>query len=449
MERILKRLKENAEVADVFTERTTICLIQAENKKIEKATAGRDSGVGMRVLKDKKTVYGFTNDINPSRLEELADFLSKEKKHKTQSFSMREWNVSTPVKIPPWDVNFKEKVNIVQRAQEVAWKKSKYVRQVKVLYREVLRDFSIYSSLGCVINEKQIRILFYVQVVTEKNGVLQTGYEPIGITGGLELFEDVFPEEVAERAVERALKMLFASPAPTGTMPVVLSGEAGGTMIHEAIGHGLEADLALEGLSVYANKLGEQVASPLITVIDDPTLPKQFGSYAYDDEGVKAKKTILIENGVLKNYLFNLEYAYKNGTESNGHGRRQSYRFKPIPRMANTYVAPGKHSPSEIIRQVERGLFVKKMGGGQVNTVNGDFVFEANEAYLIEKGEVGKPVRGAILVGNGPKVLASIPMVGNDLHFGIGTCGKDGQLVPVGDGQPTLLIPEIVVGGTH
>jgi len=231
-------------------------------------------------------------------------------------------------------------------------------------------------------------------------------------------------------------------------MPVVLSSEAGGTMIHEAIGHGLEADLALEGLSVYANRIGEKVASPLVTVIDDPTLPFHYGSYSYDDEGMPAKRVVLMENGILKSYLFNLEYASKVGGETNGHGRRESYRFKPIPRMSNTYIAPGKTPPGDIIKSVQKGLFVKKMGGGQVNTVNGDFIFEASEAYLLEGGEVCEPVRGANLVGNGPKVLETIEMVGNDLGFNIGSCGKDSQLVPVTDGQPTLLLPEIIVGGT-
>jgi TldD protein len=232
-----------------------------------------------------------------------------------------------------------------------------------------------------------------------------------------------------------------------GKMAVILSSDAGGTMIHEAIGHGLEADLAQQGLSVYSKKVGETVASSLITVVDDPTLPQRRGSYPFDDEGVASRRTILVEGGVLKGYLYDRLTALEDGVESSGNGRRESYQDKPIPRMSNTMILPGKMRPEEIVHSVEKGLFVKKMGGGQVNTVNGDFIFEVNEGYLIEKGSIGEPVRGATLIGNGPRVLKDIDMVGNDLGFGIGTCGKDGQGVPVADAQPTLRIPELVVGG--
>jgi TldD protein len=264
---------------------------------------------------------------------------------------------------------------------------------------------------------------------------------------GFELFDLSPPEEVARAAAQRSLLMLKARKAPSGRMPVVLSSEAGGTMIHEAVGHGLEADLVQQGLSVYSRKVGEKVASSLITVVDDPTLSGKRGSYAFDDEGVLSRKTLLVEKGVLRGYLYDRLTALKDGVESTGNGRRESYQDKPIPRMSNTMIVPGEMGPDQIIRSVERGLFVKKMGGGQVNTVNGDFVFEVNEGYLIEKGSVGEPVQGAILTGNGPKVLQEIDMVGNDLGFGIGTCGKEGQGVPVSDAQPTLRIPEILVGG--
>ena len=241
--------------------------------------------------------------------------------------------------------------------------------------------------------------------------------------------------------------MLTARKAPAGMMPVVISSEAGGTMVHEAIGHGLEADLAQAGMSVYAGKIGIQVASSLVTVIDDATIPNARGSYSFDDEGVPSQKTVLVENGVLKRYLYDRLSAMKDGCASTGNGRRESYHAKPIVRMSNTLIAPGETTPESIIREVERGLFVRKMGGGQVNTVTGDFVFEVSEGYLIENGVVGEPVRGATLTGNGPEVLKKVTKVGNDLGFGIGTCGKEGQGAPVSDAQPTLLISEITVGG--
>ena len=255
------------------------------------------------------------------------------------------------------------------------------------------------------------------------------------------------PEEVARTAAGRALMMLSARKAPAGTMPVVISSEAGGTMVHEAIGHGLEADLAQAGMSVYTGKIGTQVASPLITVIDDATIPHARGSFSHDDEGVAAQKTVLVENGILKCYLYDRLSAMKDGCASTGNGRRESYHAKPIVRMTNTLIAPGESSPEAIVREVQQGLFVKKMGGGQVNTVTGDFVFEVSEGYLIQNGIIGEPVRGATLTGNGPDVLKKVTKIGNDLGFGIGTCGKDGQGAPVSDAQPTLLISEITVGG--
>jgi TldD protein len=230
-------------------------------------------------------------------------------------------------------------------------------------------------------------------------------------------------------------------------MPVVLSSEAGGTMVHEAIGHGLEADLVQSGISVYRGKLGEEVASRLVTVIDDATIPFARGSFYFDSEGSPGQKTILVENGILKGYMYDRLTAMKDNRVSTGNGRRESYHAKPIVRMTNTIIAPGETEPQEIVKSVPQGLFVKKMGGGQVNTVTGDFMFEVSEGYLIENGMVCEPVRGATLTGNGPEVLKKILKVGSDLGFGIGTCGKDGQGVPVADAQPTLLIADMIVGG--
>jgi TldD protein len=218
-------------------------------------------------------------------------------------------------------------------------------------------------------------------------------------------------------------------------------------MIHEAVGHGLEADLACNGLSVYQNKLGQQVASSLITVLDDGTMPAKRGSYRFDDEGTPSKKNVLIENGILKSYMVDRLSAFKFDLMATGNGRRESFRHTPMVRMTNTYIAPGKQDPDSILRETERGIFVKAMGGGQVNTVTGDFVFAVTEGFLIEGGRLTDPIRGATLVGNGPKVLSEVDRVGNDLGFSTGTCGKDGQAAPVTDAQPTLRIPELTVGG--
>jgi len=458
---ILKEtLREGGEFADLFFEQTHSVVIICEEDRIEKVISGLDMGVGLRVLFGRKTFYGFTTEISKESLVNLARRISRSAK---EGGGNRMDDLSTPhrptlssqpiskslfsIQKHPQGLSVEERVSVVKRANEVARKLDHHVQQVKVLYRDVHQKLSISNSEGLFIKGERVGTVFSVQVVSAKGDIIQMGYEPVGGTMGFELLDLHPPEEVAEVAAKRSLLMLSAKKAPMGRMPVVLSSEAGGTMIHEAIGHGLEADLVQQGLSVYSKKLGEEVASPLITVVDDPTLPQKRGSYAFDDEGVPSRRTVLVEKGILKNYLYDRLTALEEGVESSGNGRRESYQQKPIPRMSNTMILPGEMHPEEIVHSVEKGLFVKKMGGGQVNTVNGDFIFEVSEGYLIEKGSVGELVRGAILIGNGPQVLKDIDRVGSDLGFGIGTCGKDGQGVPVSDAQPTLRIPELVVGG--
>jgi TldD protein len=461
LEKILKEaLREGGEFSDLFFEQTYSVVIICEEDRIEKVISGFDMGVGLRILFGRKTFYGFTTEISKDSLFDLAGRISRAAKEGGEGKLI---GVPQPNRVPrssppiskslysvekhPEKLSIDEKVSVVKRANDVARRLDPHVQQVKVLYRDVNQKISISNSEGLFIEGERVGTVFSVQVVSAKGEVIQTGYEPAGGTVGFELFDLHPPEGVAEVAAKRSLLMLSARKAPMGQMAVVLSSEAGGTMIHEAIGHGLEADLAQQGLSVYSKKIGERVASSLITVVDDPTLPQKRGSYVFDDEGVASRRTILVEGGILKGYLYDWLTALEDGVESSGNGRRESYQHKPIPRMSNTMILPGKMRPEEIVHSVEKGLFVKKMGGGQVNTVNGDFIFEVNEGYMIEKGSIGEAVRGATLIGNGPQVLKEIDMVGNDLGFGIGTCGKDGQGVPVADAQPTLRIPELVVGG--
>ena len=460
-ERILKEtLKEGGEFADLFFEQTHSIVIICEEDRIEKVVSGLDRGIGLRILFDGRTIYSFTNQVSKEALFELAKMMSHAVKEEIEGqridftrcdrpYISSDQFLNPPITIEkkPEGLSIGEKVSAVKRANDVARKLDHHIRQVKVLYRDFTQTLSIWNSQGVTAEGERIGTIFSVQVVSADGERIQTGYEPVGGTMGFELFDLHPPEKVAEVATKRSLLMLGARKAPMGRMAVVLSSEAGGTMIHEAIGHGLEADLAQQGLSVYSKKIGERVASSLITVVDDPTLPNKRGSYTFDDEGVPSRRTVLVDEGILKGYLYDRLTALKDGVESTGNGRRESYQHKPIPRMSNTLIVPGKTRPEEIVRSVEKGLFVKKMGGGQVNTVNGDFVFEVSEGYLVEKGMVTEPVRGAILTGNGPQVLKEIDMVGDDLEFGIGTCGKDGQGVPVSDAQPTLRIPELIVGG--
>jgi TldD protein len=316
-----------------------------------------------------------------------------------------------------------------------------------------LQIASVQKRIGILTTEKNLVFeeSFYTRgiafCVAEKDGRLERGYEVLAYALPFQEIKLEEFERLCERAGRRAELMLSSRRVKAGVMPVVLSSSAGGTMIHEAVGHGLEADHAEEGLSIYSGRLGERVASPLITVLDDPTLSPLYGSYQYDDEGTKAKPVVLIEKGILKDFLYDRYEALKWGKTSNGRGRRESFRHIPIPRMSNTFIAKGETPAEEIIKSLDKGLLVKKMGGGEVNPLTGDFVFEVREGYYVEGGEVLFPVKGATLVGNGPKVLEIIDLVGDDLNFDPGTCGKDGQGVPVSDGQPTLRIPELTVGG--
>jgi TldD protein len=452
LSRILRTaLSEGGEFADVYFEEGSSTSIVCEDGKIEKIIAGTDRGVGIRVISDLRTAYAYTNEVTEKALLELARTVSRAVRGREfrSSLDLRAKVVGPgfPIKISPGSVPLLDKVALVRRADEAARKIDQRVRQVMVVYRDGKVRTQIANSLGDFIETGRTGSVFLAQVVASQGDVIQTGYEPVGGFRGFELFDQTSPEEVARTAAQRALLMLSARKAPAGAMPVVISSEAGGTMVHEAIGHGLEADLAQAGMSVYTGKIGTQVASPLVTVIDDATIPHARGSFSYDDEGVAAQKTVLVENGILKCYLYDRLSAMKDGCLSTGNGRRESYHAKPIVRMTNTLIAPGDSAPEEIVKDVAQGLFVKKMGGGQVNTVTGDFVFEVSEGYLIQNGTIGEPVRGATLTGNGPDVLKKVTKIGNDLGFGIGTCGKDGQGAPVSDAQPTLLISEITVGG--
>lgn len=453
IEKILKTLTMGGgEYGEIYFEELRTHRISHEDNRLERIIAGSDRGIGLRLIRDFKTYYGWTNSTREKDILEIASTLSaipgKRGRGTITAISEKIFPPVTRVLISPLGCDIGVKTDIVLNAYKSA-KIDKEVVQIKVIYGDASRKIEIANTLGELHKNEQTYILLAVQVVLSANGRLQIGYETAGGSGGIEELEGGKPEEVAMRAVSRAQLMLHAKKAPGGRMPVILSSHAGGTMIHEAVGHGLEADLATGGLSVYKGKVGKQIASPLITVIDDPTIEGKRGSYAIDDEGVPSRRNILVEKGVLKSYMFDRLQAMKNGGQSTGNGRRESYRMRPIPRMSNTIIAPGETDPEEIISSVQRGLFVKKMGGGQVNTVTGDFVFEVSEGYLLEQGNVGEAVRGATLTGSGPEVLNMIDMVGKDLGYGIGTCGKDGQGVPVADAQPTLRIgePFIIVGG--
>lgn len=446
-----KTLSGGGDYADVFVEWRRPTYIHLEDGRIEKAVSGTECGVGVRLIFSGKTAFAFSNDLREKTLLEMAATLSRASggggSGGVFDLSRKEPSVDFEVKLPPDSVPVPRKVGLVRAADAAARGVDPAIRQAKVIYRDSVQKVQVANSDGFLAEDERVHTVGLVQVVASADGVVQTGYEPLGGLRGFELFEEYPLEEAALRASRRAVMMLKAERIRGGRMPVVISSKAGGTMIHEAIGHGLEADLAGQGLSKYSGKLGQKVASELVTVVDDGTLPGRRGSFRFDDEGTPSQSTVLVRNGVLENYMYDRLSAMRDGVPCTGNGRRESYRHRPIPRMTNTFIAPGESSPGEVLRSTRRGLYVLKMGGGQVNTVNGDFVFEVQEGYIIEDGEAGRPVRGATLTGNGPGVLASIDMVASDLGFAIGTCGKDSQGVPVSDAMPTLRVPELVVGG--
>ncbi|NOX20382.1 MAG: TldD/PmbA family protein [Nitrospirae bacterium] len=441
--------KAGVDYSDIFVEQRRSFVAELEDGKIERITTGVDIGAGLRVIIRGKTYYAYTNNLKHDNLKEIMKTLVNADKWTDDSYSLDliEPLVDFSISLPPDEVSANKKVDLVVTADRVARSESNKIKQVKAVYRDTMQDILIANTDGIIAEDQRVYTVFLVQVVATDGKEIQTGYEPIGGLIGFELFEGTPVELVAKTAASRAVMMLTARKMPGGRMPVVISSEAGGTMIHEAIGHGLEADLAGQGLSVYSGKLGQQVASEVVTVVDDATLKNKRGSFRFDDEGTPSQRTVLVEKGVLVGYLYDRYNAMREGKHSTGNGRRESYQHRPIPRMTNTFIEPGSTDPQEIVKSIDRGLFVKKMGGGQVNTINGDFVFEVQEGYLIEKGSIGEPVRGATITGNGPEVLKSIDLVGNDLGFAIGTCGKDGQGVPVSDAMPTIRVPEMVVGG--
>jgi TldD protein len=349
----------------------------------------------------------------------------------------------------PGDVPKAQKVELLLRANDAARSVGDAISQVSVSYGDNRRRILVANSDGLFVEDDTVRTFFAVSCVATGDTGMQTGRESVGHTIGFELFDRYDVDQLARNAADRALTKLAARPAPSGQMPVVIGSGGGGVLFHEACGHGLEADLVSKGASVFRGRVGQQVASKGVTVVDDGTMAREWGNIAIDDEGNPAQRNVLIDDGVLTDYMWDQLRARKEGRSSSGNGRRQSYQNLPMVRMTNTYLLAGSDDPESIIASTPKGVYVKHLGGGQVNTATGDFVFGMTEAYLIEDGKVTEPLREGNLIGNGPEVLQRIDALGNDFAMGPpGTCGKDGQGVPVGDGVPTLRVSSLTIGGT-
>ena len=443
-------LVNGGDFAELFVEDRSRSVVRFENGQAERISRGSDVGASVRTVTGDHANYAYTNEITEDGLtraaQQAAAGISGPKIERNYAFQPIFHD--NPVRVAPTDVTATQMVALARELDALVRAYDPRIVQVTINCACGLRRVQIINSRGVHAGEIRPRVMLAVQVVARDGATIQTGYHSAGSVGGFEYFETESPQEIALKAARQACLMLEADPAPTGRMPVVLSSEAGGTMVHEAVGHGLEADHIEKGLSKFAGCLGREIASPLVSVADDPTLPNRYGSYAIDDEGTSARRNVLIENGVLVAFINDAISAAKLGVPPSGNGRRESFECRPIPRMSNTFILSGPHDPAEILASTESGLFVRKMGGGQVNPLNGDYVFEVAEGYIIRNGKAETPVRGAVLLGNGPESMQRIDMLGSDLGFGIGTCGKQGQGAPVADAQPTLRIESLTIGGT-
>jgi TldD protein len=447
-------LQTGGDFAEIFAEDQRGSAARLDDGKVEELTSGRERGAGIRVVVGETTGFAHTNNLSERGLREAATAAAAAARSggggvKTVALSRVDAPAPGDILVLPETVAKSVKVDLLRRADEAARASGSAIKQVMAVYADSRRRILVANSQGVLASDDQVRTRFAVSCVATGDTGMQTGRESVGHTVGFELFDRYEIEELAQLAARRALTKLSARPAPSGAVPVVIKSGGGGVLFHEACGHGLEADLVGKDSSVYRGRVGELVANPLVTLIDDGTMGAEWGAYAVDDEGHPAAHNVLIQDGVLTDYMWDWLRSRKEGHAQSGNGRRESYQCLPMVRMTNTFVANGTEDPEEIIRQTPNGVYVASLGGGQVNTATGDFVFGMTEAYLIEGGEITEPLRDANLIGNGPEVLRNIDVLGNDFAMGApGTCGKDGQGVPVGDGQPTLRVTSLTVGGT-
>ena len=445
-------LTSGADWAEIFAERRDSTAIYVEDHRIEQLTSSRLQGAGVRVVRGTQASYAYTNVLRRESLLDAARAaaagIQGDRPVTVADLTRAEPPVRHPALVAPADVDKAAKVAIARRCEEAAWAEGSEVRQVTVSYADVAQRVFVANSLGRLADSTRIRTRLAAQVVAARDDLVQTGFEGPGASKGLEHFDEHPPEETGALAAQRALRLLDSVPMPAGELTVVLSAGGGGVLFHEACGHGLEADAVGKDNSVYARTRGQRVGSELFSGVDDPTLPGGWGSYEFDDEGTPAQRATLFEHGYQVGVLSDRVSAHRLDEGSTGHGRRQSYAHLPQPRMANSFVLPGTDDPDAIVADVAHGLYCVELGGGEVRSATGDFVFGVNEGYLIENGELTRRVRGATLIGNGPRTLALVDAVGTDFAQKQGMCGKGGQWVPVSFGTPTLRIARLTVGGT-
>ena len=462
-ERLLERclgeaLSAGGDYADLYFESVTATALGVDEQIVKSASQGTSAGCGIRVLSGERTGYAYTDNLNPERLLHAARtaalIASGPATQTVQGFVEAPAADLYPVPLggfDPTSQGLAARLELILRADRAARAFDPRIVQVRASYSEELRRILIAASDGAFASDTQPLCRLNVFVIAKQDAITTKGSAGCGGRAGLDLFiNSKSPENLAREAARGAILQLGAVAAPAGEMQVVLGPGWPGILLHEAVGHGLEADFNRKKTSAFAGLIGQSVASPKVTVVDNGTMPGRRGYLNVDDEGSATQETVLIEGGVLKGYLTDKLSARLTGAANTGSGRRESYQCIPMPRMTNTYMLAGDDAPEDILRSVKRGLYAVNFGGGQVDITNGKFVFSASEAYLIEDGKITAPVRDATLIGNGPEALKYVSMVGHDLKLdeGIGTCGKDGQSVPVGVGMPTIKLDKMTVGGT-
>lgn len=448
---ILAALSTGGDFAEIFMEDTRGTNIRMLNGSVEEGVSGRDYGVGIRIFQGFRSVYAYTNDTNRENLLkvalEAAAALSGAPQLTNIVLQRLVVDRFNPVRLEPQDVPHSDKVGIMKRANLAAAGYDKQITQVAITYLDTDQHVLIANSEGLLVQDRRIRTRLGINAVASKGNEKQSAFRGPGRHMGFELFEHIDVEEIAKDAARSAMTMVNADYAPSGKYPVIIDNEFGGVIFHEACGHGLEATSVAKGASVFSGKLGQQVASSLVTAVDDGTIPNAWGSQNIDDEGTKTRRNVLIENGILKGYMIDKLNGRRMEMEPTGSSRRQSYKFAPTSRMTNTFICAGQSTKEEIISNTEYALFAKHMGGGSVNPATGEFNFAVAEGYIVRNGKIEKPVRGGTLIGQGSQILQKIDMVASNLASGQGMCGSRSGSIPTDVGQPTIRVSEITVGG--
>lgn len=455
VERVIARaLARGGDLGELYAEDRHGFSVTLDDGRVEDPRAGAERGASVRVVRGEASYFGHVDGTDEASLMKVADSVAQAVRgdeRRPAALGAVRVAQGHPVTERPQGVAAARKAELLRECDERARTAGAEVVQVSVGYMEERRLVEVFNSDGLAAADDRTRVRLSAQVVARRNGAsgprVETGTDTRGGHAGFELLSGD-PGAVAESAARKALTLLDAVDAPSGRLPVVVGNGFGGVLLHEAVGHGLEADAVQKRASVYAGKLGQQLAAPSVTAYDDGRRTGEWGSDGIDDEGTPTRRTTVIEDGCLTSYLYDLVRARADGVESTGNGRRQSFRHLPVPRMTNTYFAPGEATPEELIAGVQRGLYAVSFGGGQVEPATGDFVFGVSEGYLIEGGRVTAPVRGATLVGNGLEALRAVDGIAGDLRIATGYCGKAGQTVPAGVGQPHVRLAELTVGGT-